>query len=435
MAKYKFQIDNYHAIKHADLKIDGITVVAGVNGCGKSTMSRWLYYVINGLASLEELCFSDFRTTIVNSLSKYSVAIDDISTYSNLSKKKSYEEMLTQMSDITLGNGGVEKLMSCFDRSIDLLDDMLGSFVEHESNVNQVQRVLNVLGISDAEHAQLELQQNAISLFSKCEMEYQQCKAERPLRRLQEMIKSVYKERDSFPEKISFEEDGVELLSCKMGRVYGLNQTVYIGTPTAISLRQSDQVMLKSLADKIFHANERTVASTNAATLLSLIERMLGGTVREKENLSEADLMYSTKDGHDVRIEDLASGYKPLIYLLRLISNSWLTENTLLEMDEPETNLHPQWVVELAHLLVLIHQCLGTKILITTHHPDMVSAIRYIAEKEGILDDTHFYLAEPVCGGSMFEYKDLGYDIEPVFESFNESFATIQKYAGSYGEL
>ena len=43
MAKYRFQIDDYHAIKHADLEINGITVVAGVNGCGKSTMSRWLY--------------------------------------------------------------------------------------------------------------------------------------------------------------------------------------------------------------------------------------------------------------------------------------------------------------------------------------------------------------------------------------------------------
>ena len=99
------------------------------------------------------------------------------------------------------------------------------------------------------------------------------------------------------------------------------------------------------------------------------------------------------------------------------------------------TNLHPQWVVEFARLLVMIHKCLGTKILITSHHPDMVSAIRYIAEKEGFLDDTRFYLAESEADVSCFEYKNLGSDIEPVFESFNESFATIQKYAGNYGEL
>lgn len=47
MSKYNFKIENYHAIGHADIDIDGITVIAGGNGCGKSTLSRWLYYILN----------------------------------------------------------------------------------------------------------------------------------------------------------------------------------------------------------------------------------------------------------------------------------------------------------------------------------------------------------------------------------------------------
>ena len=104
----------------------------------------------------------------------------------------------------------------------------------------------------------------------------------------------------------------------------------------------------------------------------------------------------------------------------------------MLEIDEPETNLHPSWVVEFAHLLVLIHKNLGTKILITSHHPDMVSAIRYISEKEGLLENTNFYLAEPVDDSNMYEYKDLKCDIDPVFESFNKSFDMLQKYAENF---
>ena len=34
MSKYKFNIDNYHAIGHADIEIEGITVIVGSNGCG-----------------------------------------------------------------------------------------------------------------------------------------------------------------------------------------------------------------------------------------------------------------------------------------------------------------------------------------------------------------------------------------------------------------
>ena len=436
MAKYRFQIDNYHAIKHADLEINGITVVAGVNGSGKSTVSRWLNYVVNGLASLEDMLFSDFRDSIVNSFSKYSVAIDDISAYSEDVKRKNYENAIAQMSMITLSSGGVEKLNYYFERAIDFLDEMLGAFIDQETNANQVQRVLNVLGISRAEDALLKLQEYEIALFAKYEAEYQRRKTGRPLSYLQEKTKLIYKEKDMFPKSLSFKEDEVELLSEKIGKIYGLNQAIYIGTPTAISLRQTDKVMLKALEQKILYSNEKVTDSPDSRSLLSLIERMLGGTVTEKENLSSVDLVYNTRSGQELRIEDLASGYKPLVYLLRLIDNGWLTKNTLLEIDEPETNLHPQWVVELAHLLVLIHKCLGTKILVTSHHPDMVSAIRYISEKEGLLDVTRFYLAEPEDEFSiLYEYKNLGHDIDPVFESFNESFSTIQKYAGNYGEL
>ena len=72
MRKYKFNIDNYHAIGHADIEIEGITVIVGSNGCGKSTMSRWLYYIVNTLSVLDSFFFSDFRDVIIKSLEKYS---------------------------------------------------------------------------------------------------------------------------------------------------------------------------------------------------------------------------------------------------------------------------------------------------------------------------------------------------------------------------
>ncbi len=43
MNSYRFILEDYHAIKNADIILDGLTVLAGLNGCGKSTISRWLY--------------------------------------------------------------------------------------------------------------------------------------------------------------------------------------------------------------------------------------------------------------------------------------------------------------------------------------------------------------------------------------------------------
>ena len=50
MSKYKYTLRDYHAIKEAEIKLDGITVLSGINGCGKSTLSRWLFYLVNGSA-------------------------------------------------------------------------------------------------------------------------------------------------------------------------------------------------------------------------------------------------------------------------------------------------------------------------------------------------------------------------------------------------
>lgn len=55
--------------------------------------------------------------------------------------------------------------------------------------------------------------------------------------------------------------------------------------------------------------------------------------------------------------------------------------------------------------------------------------------KEGLLNTTRFYLAEQSEGTDSFYYKNLGCDIEPVFESFNKSFDTLQKYVENYGEI
>ena len=399
MSKYKFNIDNYHAIGHADIEIEGITVIVGSNGCGKSTMSRWLYYIVNTLSVLDSFFFSDFRDMIIKSLEKYSNALDDISNYLDDDKKRFFDHTLSLMTMVTLSNGGVEKLDFYYKRAIGSLDDMLVNFLQKEQNPQQVRRVLNLLGITEQNHVHEDIERNSIQLFSEYLQKYENNKKTRPISYLKEKIASVYREKDGFPASISFKEDEVELLVDRLGKIYSLNNAIYIGTPAAISLRQSDRVLMTSLAHKVVHVNE------------------------------------NSNNGKDIRIEDIASGFKPLVYMLRLIENGWLTENTLLEIDEPETNLHPQWVVELAHLLVRINKTFGTKILITSHNPDMVSAIRYISEKEGLLNTTRFYLAEQSEGTDSFYYKNLGCDIEPVFESFNKSFDTLQKYVENYGEI
>ena len=58
----------------------------------------------------------------------------------------------------------------------------------------------------------------------------------------------------------------------------------------------------------------------------------------------------------------------------------------------------------------------------------MISAIRYISEKEGNLDSVNFYLAEKSKEEYCYNYSFLGKDIEPIFESFNIAIDKISQY-------
>ena len=50
----KLKIQNFAKIKEANIVIDGITVIAGENNTGKSTVGKILFSLFNALSNLEE---------------------------------------------------------------------------------------------------------------------------------------------------------------------------------------------------------------------------------------------------------------------------------------------------------------------------------------------------------------------------------------------
>lgn len=70
MGKYIYKLLGYHAVKEAEIKLDGITVLSGINGCGKSTLSRWLYYLINGSRDFDIFLLRDYKAKIDNLINR-----------------------------------------------------------------------------------------------------------------------------------------------------------------------------------------------------------------------------------------------------------------------------------------------------------------------------------------------------------------------------
>ena len=49
----KLKVNNFAKIKEADIIIDGITVIAGENNTGKSTIGKILFSLFNALSNLD----------------------------------------------------------------------------------------------------------------------------------------------------------------------------------------------------------------------------------------------------------------------------------------------------------------------------------------------------------------------------------------------
>ena len=432
MSKYNFKIENYHAIGHADIEIDGITVIAGGNGCGKSTLSRWLYYLIQAITKYDHYLFADFRKDIdltLENLSNLTSSwnLQDVEGYADILNKAN--SLISVAQDYDIGN-----LKSYYNKGIDAFCDLVQMFLKEETDSNNKKRTLKAMGVENEELPIIKFKQNAIAKFEESLHKYYELKKKKDINQIWNNITNIYKERDSHPTNIHFSEDDVQVLKDKVGTLFGLANALYIDTPIISSMENPRKYYWRELKYNMLYPKDSFELSEKELKLTKGIGNMIDGSF-VKDNTFGSELLYKGKNGVQVKLDKVASGFKTFAYMQRLIENGWLDNKTLLEIDEPETNLHPQWIVEFAHLLVMVNKELGTKIMIASHNPDMVSAIRYISEKEGILDKTHFYLAEQRENTELFDYKDLGNDIDPVFESFNKSYETLQKYVEDYGNL
>ena len=174
--------------------------------------------------------------------------------------------------------------------------------------------------------------------------------------------------------------------------------------------------------------------SEASKSIAYLIKNLIGGDINvEKQDLGgkieRTEFKFVAKNGKSFNLKGAATGVISFSYILQLLQNGWLTDKTMLIIDEPESHLHPQWIVDYARILVLINKMIGTKILLSSHNPDMIAAIQTISESKGLKDITRFYLATPSPEAlDQYDFNDLGFNIEEIFDSFNIALSRIDSY-------
>ena len=438
MSKYRFNITDYHAIKEADILIDGITVLAGPNGSGKSTISRWLYYVIDVATKFDYYLNKGFCDELHDKLFVLKRILREMwGTPHFLNANVIMPDIDAYMSNDLQASNSIEDIAEKFKVVISKFVVELDEFLQANDVLEQRKsRVLNylqkILGDTDGNITPKSFE---TKIFNEIDMMVEYLKNKQSTRSIKDacgFISDYLREEDRVPQYMQLSEDGVGIINDEIiGTLLGVDRAVYIDTPMALDTDAlARNVFLQRLHE--FMVRPLEMRSDKSKSLLLRISRLLNGSIVEQDDLFEnKKLVYERKSDHlRLPLEKIATGMKTFAYLFQLIKNGYLDDRTILMIDEPEVHLHPQWIVEYARLLVLIHKMLGTKLILASHDPDFISAIKAIAKREGVIDETHFYLSsnEGMECSNQYVFKHLGQNIEEIFDSFNIALDRIQQY-------
>ena len=153
-----------------------------------------------------------------------------------------------------------------------------------------------------------------------------------------------------------------------------------------------------------------------------------------KYNQSDNRLKYQINDNaKELEISNIASGCKSFGILYILLKTGVITKDSLIILDEPENHLHPEWQIKYAEIICKMVKN-GFYVLLTSHSPYMIQALRTYSEKEDIFDKkVNFYFAskdkklENYSRIKNVRDKNGNFDDSVIFKSLYSPIEVLEK--------
>lgn len=431
----RVELNGVKAVGQAKIQLSGITVLSGVNGSGKSTIASMTFDLLESTVHynkiVDEQIFVEKILPIGRSLFDANncltgVAPKNLITSSSVTLLPLYAGF-SEYITLDRFNKGLEefnKVLLSIPQSLNKKQESLVGKMR-QSLVPVIGSQATTIPLANIVPVVRELLNN---LINSAEMQ----KATRPISIFQKFWKNTLENGLGLdPGKFNIYEDDLPILDTERNVVSTLNaidSVFYIDSPMALGEGQSSRRHWKYLDTALRKLSVKKSFEYGVKDGLGLLE----GHVKWEKTVNSEKFIYEQPDGNVLDLFNCATGLKSFSILQMLFQNGSLNSKTLLVLDEPEAHLHPQWIVEYARLVVRLHKLIGAKFLIASHNPDMVRAIKYVAEHEleNSSDRVSFYIARDAVKPFTYDFECLGMNIAPIFKVFNKSIDKIDEYSG-----
>ena len=422
-------LENVGKVQEADIKLDGITLIAGENNTGKSTVGKMLFCIFESFYKIERQISQERINTIGRHIANFYHE-----TFNRAGRKYSVHDLAAEFvhnKEQYVGDSRIiRKAIENFFENREINFDAIA----YQDTLEQLaDKIYSVLFIEDTEIRKAILQRtldsefgmkmgflNNESNYSKIQLEIRNSKIEfevinnENINIIQDM--SLNKEIIYIDDPFVL-DDLQDLLPYRS--VYGLNHR-------------------DSLLDKIVRVKDtRDFGALDEILVNKKLERIfetMNGICDGDLTVSEDGGNYSYRTSElngTLEMSNLSTGIKSFIILKTLLRNGSINDNGVVILDEPEIHLHPEWQLKFAEVIVLIQKEFGVNILLNTHSPYFLNAIEVYVKKYGIEKKCKFYLTDDNEGRTNI--KDVTDQTELIYEKLARPLQDLENLEYSDG--
>ena len=398
----KISVQNFGIISDASIEINGISLIAGPNDSGKSTIGKIFYSLVRGLNPDEDIFITEKNDTI----------------------RRFYQNILRILRDDKNIDISIYQTNRINDEWISSIETLAENFVGTQKNqllrFCKIIKYQNEIEFNSIENKNIEINNYFLTEFND---EIQPVFND-------EKITSIF--IDDLEGTATLQYDFNPQLNKNINIFF--NNSFFIESPSLIDNSLQDSILYEKRfsREKKSHlkfalANESNLILdddfqiTEIDRIISIISKIING----KLVVDDFQGVVYEKEGHEINIDNVALGIKGFGLIQLLLKNNQLNSRTLLIIDEPEIHLHPNWQVLYAEILVLLSKKLEIPILLTSHSPYFIEALKAFSEKYEFEEKTNFYFSQKSKDNLSAKIIDVSNDISPILMSISEAYFKI----------